>query len=338
MTLNPFVSFMIKRGAMALLTFTVALILIFLLPRIIPGNPLAITVYRIVSTAGTNPEQVKAVERMLMEYFQLNKPLHEQFFLFIRNLFRGYLGKSIMYFPLDVNDVIAMYLPWTLALVVPAVVLAWIVGNTIGVIAAMSRGKLVDKVLLPLLAVLQGTPPYVWAMYLILIFAIWLKIFPASGGWDPTLAPSPTTTFMVSFLHHYVLPFLSIFMVSLGGWGLSMRNIALQELTSDYMDYVRVLGLSQRKTFRYLFKSSALPQIVGLAIVLGWSFSGSLITEIVFNYPGIGRMLWGAIQSQDYPLIQGGFIIVIAAIILANYISELIFAVIDPRTRYAYGM
>jgi len=337
LALNPFVSFMIKRGAIALLTFTVALILIFLLPRIIPGNPLAIVIYRIESTAGTNPEQIKEVEKMLMEYFQLNKPLHEQFFLFITNLFKGYLGKSIMNFPLDVSDIIFMYLPWTLALVVPAVTLAWITGNSVGVIAALNRGKFIDKILLPLFATLQGTPPYIWAMYLVLIFAVGLKLFPVGGGWDPTLKPSLTHTFIVNYLHHYTLPFLAIFMVSLGGWGLSMRNIAIQELTSDYMDYVRVLAISQRKVFRYLFKCSALPQIVGLAIVLGWSFAGSLLTEIVFNYPGIGTMLWRAVQSQDYPLIQGGFIIIISAIVLANYISELIFAIIDPRTRYAYG-
>jgi len=337
LALNPFVSFMIKRGAIALLTFTVALILIFLLPRIIPANPLATTIYRLLSIYGTNPERVKAVEKMLIEYFQLDKPLHEQFFLFIRNLFRGYLGKSITFFPLSVNDVVAMYLPWTLALVVPAVILAWIVGNTIGVIAALNRGKFVDKILLPLFATLQGIPSYIWAMYLILIFAVWLKVFPTGGGWSPTLRPSFTTAFLISFLHHYTLPFLSIFMVSLGGWGLGMRNIAIQELASDYMDYVRVLAISQRKVLQYLFKCSALPQIVGLAIALGWSFAGSLLAEVVFNYPGIGTLFWRAVQSLDYPAIQGGFIIVIGAIILANYISELLFAVIDPRIRYAYG-
>jgi peptide/nickel transport system permease protein len=116
-----------------------------------------------------------------------------------------------------------------------------------------------------------------------------------------------------------------------------MRSIAVQELASDYMEYtIRGVGLSQKKVVNYLFKCSALPQIVGLAIVLGWSVAGSVLTEIVFSYPGIGMIFWRGINAQDYPLIQGMFIIIIATLLLANYISELLFAYIDPRVRYAY--
>lgn len=334
--LNPFIVFVIKRVSMMILTFFVAVTLIFLLPRLIPGNPLAMLIYSLVQTGASDPERLKAVEIMLLEYFQLDKPLYEQYFRFIQDLFRGDLGRSIMFFPNTVNDIIARYLPWTLALLIPAIVASWSVGNIIGVVAAINRGKITDKVVLPLLAVLQGTPPYIFAMYLLLIFGVYLKILPTGGGWSPTLRPSLSATFVLDYLRHYILPFTSIFLTSLGGWGLSMRNIALQELTTDYMDYVRVLALSQKKTIRYLFKCSALPQIVGLAIVLGWSVAGSVITEIVFNYPGIGTALWRALQSTDYMLIQGFFVILIGTIILANFISEIMFAVIDPRVRYAY--
>lgn len=334
--INPFIVFILKRLGIMVLSFFVASTIMFLLPRIIPGNPLAVKVYQILQQSASNPEMIKSVEKMLMDYFKLDRPLYEQYFDFLINLLHGDLGKSITYFPRTVNEIVAMYLPWTLALLVPAIIASWIVGNYIGVIAAMNRGKAVDKVLLPLLAALQGTPAYVFGMYLVLL-AVSTKWFPASGAYSPTAIPSLSWSFIVDYLHHYILPFLSIFLTSLGGWGLSMRNIAIQELSMDYMDYARVIGISPRKMQSYLFRLSALPQIVGLAIVLGWSVAGSIITEIIFAYPGIGTALWSAIQAQDYMLIQGYFIILIGTILLANFISEIIFAVVDPRVRYAYA-
>lgn len=334
--LPAYIQFLLKRLGIMVLTFFVAITLIFLLPRLIPGNPLAFKIYQLTQGGQVDPERLRATERALLEYFRLDRPLHEQYIDFLSGLFRGDLGKSIMFFPLTVNEVIAIYLPWTLLLMIPAIIASWVVGNFIGVMAAMRRGKLIDKVLLPILAVLQGIPPYVFAMYLVLIFSIQLKLLPVGGAWDPTMRPKFTWDFISTYLRYYILPFLSIFLTSLGGWGLSMRNIVLQELATDYMDYVRVLALSQKKTVKYLFKASALPQVVGLAITLGWSVAGSIITEIVFGYPGIGTYLWRAIQSQDYLTIQGFFVILITTIILANFISELLFAAIDPRVRHAY--
>ncbi|MEM1611531.1 MAG: ABC transporter permease [Sulfolobales archaeon] len=307
-----------------------------MLPRLIPGNPLAMVVFRLTQGSGANPEQLRDVERALISQFNFDKPLHEQFIQYMLGLLRGDLGKSIIFYPLDVSTIISIYLPWTLLLMIPAIVAAWLVGNLIGTLAAMNRGKLVDKIWLPLMMILHSIPPYIFAMYLLLLFAVYLKILPTGGGWPPNMVPSLTPEFIAAYLRHYALPFLSIFLASLGGWGLSMRNIALQEISTDYMDYLRVLAVSGRKTMKYLFRASSLPQVVGLAIVLGWSISGSVITEIVFNYPGLGTLLWRAIQSQDFPLIQGIFIILIGAIITANFVSELIFAIIDPRVRRVY--
>uniref|UniRef100_A0A7J3Z815 ABC transporter permease n=1 Tax=Ignisphaera aggregans TaxID=334771 RepID=A0A7J3Z815_9CREN len=333
---NPFVIFLIKRIGVLLVTFFVAITVIFLLPRLIPGNPLATLLYSLVAQGAADPEKLKAVERSLLEYFQLDRPIYEQYINFLTGLLRGDLGKSIMYFPRSTMDIVARYLPWTLYLLVPAIVASWTVGNTIGVVAAINRGKWVDKLVLPVLAVLQGIPPYIFGMYLVLVLGVQLKVFPTGGTWSPTIGPSLSLTFILDYLYHYVLPFLSIFLTSLAGWGLSMRNISIQELATDYMDYARTLALSQKKMVKYLFKCSSLPQIVGLAIVLGWSVAGSVITEIVFNYQGIGFMFWRAVQSQDYILIQGFFVIIIGTILLANFISEIIFSIVDPRVRYAY--
>jgi len=334
--INPFIVYALKRLGMMILTFFVALFLIFILPRMIPGNPLATTLYRLLQGDIVSPEQLKATERMLLETFKFHEPLHIQFIDFIANLLHGNLGVSVLFYPLKVYDLIAIYIPWTLLLMIPAVSLSWFVGNYVGVIAAMNRNKSIDKIILTIFMVFQGIPSYIFGMYLILLFAVYIPIFPTGGGWPPGMVPRLSTDFILAYLRHYILPFLSIFIASLGGWGLSMRSIAVQELTSDYMEYAKNIGVSQRKISRYLFKCSALPQIVGLAIVLGWSVAGSVITEIVFSYPGIGMIFWRGIQSQDYPLIQGIFIIIIGTLLLANYISELLFAYIDPRIRHAY--
>ncbi|MDW8086347.1 MAG: ABC transporter permease, partial [Ignisphaera sp.] len=268
--------------------------------------------------------------------FGFHKPLYIQFTDFISNVLKGDLGISVLFYPTRVTTLIATYLPWTIALVTPAVAFAWFVGNSIGVMAAMNRNKFIDKVLLTMLVVFQGTPSYIFGMYLIMLLAVYLPIFPTGGSYPPGMVPRLSLDFVLAYLRHYVLPFIAIFLTSLGGWGLSMRSIAIQELSSDYMEYLRVIGVSQGRVSRYLFKCSALPQIVGLAIVLGWSVAGSVITEIVFSYQGIGLILWRGVQSLDYPLIQGIFIIIIGTLLLANYISELLFAYIDPRIRYAY--
>ncbi len=333
---NPFIRFILRRLGIMVLTFMVSLTLIFLLPRLIPGNPLALIIYQMTRGGMVSPEQLRDYERALTEQFQLNKPLHEQYLSFLVNIFRGDLGKSYLNYPKGVSELILERIPWTLLLLVPAVFSAWIIGNFVGVIAAMGRGRITDKVILTIFTIFQGVPPYIFGMFFLLFFSVYLRLFPPGGTWSATMIPSLSWSFLADFLYHYTLPFLSIFLSSLGGWGLSMRNIAIQEVASDYIDYVRITGLSRERIMRYIFKNSILPQLVGLAIVLGWSTAGSIITEAVFRYEGVGYLLYRAIQGQDYPMIQGIFLIVIGTLLLANFITEILFAIIDPRIRYAY--
>jgi peptide/nickel transport system permease protein len=335
-TINPFLIYGLKRLGMMVLTFIVSLILVFILPRTIPGNPLATTLYRLIEGGALSSEQLEATKRVLLETFKFNEPLHIQFVDFISNAVRGNLGISILFYPLRVSDVIAIYIPWTLALMVPAIITSWFVGNYIGVIVALNKNKSIDRILMTTFMVLRGIPPYVLGMYLVLFFAVLIPIFPTGGGWSPGMVPRFSIDFILDYLKHYILPFLSIFITTFGSSGLTMRSIAIQELSMDYMQYAKSIGLSQRKLSMYLFKCSALPQMVGLAISLGWSVAGSVITEIVFGYPGLGFIFWRGIQAQDYPLIQGVFIILISTLLLANFISEILFAYIDPRVKYAY--
>jgi len=318
------------------ITFFTFLIIIFTLPRAIPGNPLATLLSQIFQQAQANPELVKTVEKKLMEEFGIGKPIHVQFFEFIARLAKGDLGTSIAFYPRKVADLVFAYLPWSIGLLIPAALTSWIVGNLLGALAAYKRKTAVDNALLPIFLTLSQTPYYWLAMILLFIFAVNFKIFPISGAYSPARLPSLTLSFILDVLYHYALPFLSIVIGAVGGWAIGMRAMVIYELGSDYVSYSDSLGLPDSKVLQYVFRNSMLPQVTGLAINLGMILGGSLITELVFSYPGTGFLIFRALSTLDYPLIQGIFILLISTLLLANFIVDLIYAYIDPRIRTGY--
>jgi peptide/nickel transport system permease protein len=222
-------------------------------------------------------------------------------------------------------------LPYTLALLIPAIVLSFVAGNKVGAMAA--RRKVLDNTVLPASYLLTATP-YMWlAIVLAYVFASVAGIFPISGAYDYSLQPAWTLDFAGSFLSHWLLPFLSLFLVSFGGWAIGMRNMIIYELESDYSNYLAALGAPQRLIRRYAYRNAILPQVTGLALALGAIVGGALVTEVVFTYPGLGTMTMSAIQNRDYFLLQGIFIFIIVGVLLANFIVDIAYVVIDPRTR-----
>jgi len=306
------------------------------LPRAIPGNPLASLLYQIIQQAQSNPDLVKAVHKKLLEEFGMDKPIYVQLFDFLVRTLRGDLGTSIAFYPRKVADLVFSYLPWSLGLLMPAIITAWVLGNLLGALAAYKRKTVTDNVLLTVFITLSQTPYYWLAMILLYVFAVIFKIFPLSGAYSPGLRPSLTLVFIIDMLNHYILPFLSIVIGAIGGWAIGMRTMVIYELKSDYVSYVDSLGLSDRKILQYVFRNSVLPQITGLAINLGLMLGGSLITELVFSYPGIGYLIFRALLTLDYPLIQGTFMLLVSTLLLANFIVDIIYAFIDPRIRSGY--
>ena len=334
--MNPFVRFILRRLAFVLLTFFIFSLIIFALPRAIPGNPLASLLYQIIQQAQSNPDLVKAVHKKLLEEFGMDKPIYVQLFDFLVRTLRGDLGTSIAFYPRKVADLVFSYLPWSLGLLMPAIITAWVLGNLLGALAAYKRKTVTDNVLLTVFITLSQTPYYWLAMILLYVFAVIFKIFPLSGAYSPGLRPSLTLVFIIDMLNHYILPFLSIVIGAIGGWAIGMRTMVIYELKSDYVSYVDSLGLSDRKILQYVFRNSVLPQITGLAINLGLMLGGSLITELVFSYPGIGYLIFRALLTLDYPLIQGTFMLLVSTLLLANFIVDIIYAFIDPRIRSGY--
>lgn len=334
---KPLIMYIVRRVVLLVATYFVAVCIVFILPRVIPGNPLAIRMQQIIMQWIYRPELVPQVYRQLMDIFQFDKPLHVQFFTFISRAFRGDFGISVDMYPLRVVDVIAMSLPWTLALVVPAVLASWYTGNIVGAYVGYKRGSIAEKFVVAYSFIVSRIPFYWLAMLLLFVFAFNLRLFPTSGIHSFGIKPSLTLEFIVDYLWHYILPFLSIYLVETAGWMGSMRIIISGELGSDYIAYTESLGVKDRVVFRYAYRNSLLPQVTGLALELGFAITGVFIVETVFNYPGIGYFLSRAIGALDYPLIQGIFLIVIATVFVANFLVDFIYAMIDPRIRVGGG-
>jgi peptide/nickel transport system permease protein len=236
-----------------------------------------------------------------------------------------------MQFPSPVWSIIIHALPYTLALLVPSILLSWFVGNKLGAMAA--RRKVLDNTLLPVGYVLTATP-YMWfAIVLVYVFAITLSMAPVGLAYSPTAGRGFNTTFGLDLFHHWLLPFLSLFLVSCGGWAIGMRNLIIYELESDYAHYLEALGAPQRLVRKYAFRNAMLPQITGLALAIGAVIAGALVTEIVFSYPGLGYQIYRAITNQDYFVIQGIFLFIIVGVLLANFVVDIVYVIVDPRTR-----
>lgn len=263
--------------------------------------------------------------------FGLDAPLWQQYLNFWKAIFHGDLGVSVYMFPGKVTQVILHALPYDIALLLPSVLLSWIAGNKFGAFAA--RSKWLDNTILPLTYLLRATP-YMWLAILMAwsLGIVW-GVFPISGAYSFSMQPSFSFPFLVSFLRHWFLPFASLFIVQFGGWAIGMRNMIIYELEEDYSHYLESLGAPRSLVRKYAFRNAMLPQITGLALRLGQVVAGALATEIVFSYPGIGYLLLQAINNQDYFLIQGCFLFIVVGVLLANFIIDIVYVIVDPRTR-----
>jgi len=331
--MNVYVRYLLRKFGWYILTFFIAVTLNFILPRLIEGNPIAMIVAT-MAQGMTDTDRQKRLFESYMQQFGLDRPLYEQYFIYLRNLFRGELGVSFGMFPRTVENIIATSAPWTIGLQLPAIITAWIVGNVLGALAAFKRG-LFDKIVFPAMLLANAVPFFAMSILLLYLFALNLDWFPIGGGFSPRLMPHLSLTFIGSVLRHHTLPFLSLVFVMLGGWAIGMRSMAIYELNTDYVLYSKLMGIRESKIIRYVFKNAMLPQITGLAISLGTMVGGALITEIVFNYPGIGMRLFTAIRTLDYPLISGITLMIITGVLIANFLVEIVYGLVDPRIKSA---
>ncbi len=321
--------FLLRRLGFYLIAAWVSLTLNFFIPRLAPGDPAAALQQQFQGRLDP-----AALEAMKEAFGLTDKPLHEQYWAYLKDLSQGELGISIAHFPAPVTQVIGTALLWTLFLAGMSVVLSFTLGTALGILSAWRRGGRLDAIAPPAFVFL-GAFPYFWLAMLLLYFLGFVGgWFPIRAAYTDTLTPSFSLTFILDAAWHALLPAASIVMASLGGWLLSMRNTMIGVLSEDYVTMAQAKGLSDREVmWKYAARNALLPNITGFGMALGFVLSGSLLTEIIFSYPGQGSLLFQAVKSMDYPLMQGLFLAITVAVLAANWLVDIAYVLLDPRTR-----
>jgi peptide/nickel transport system permease protein len=324
--------FIARRLGFFVLTLWAAMTLNFFIPRFMPGSPV-----QALRVRTHNQLSQQKLEQLLTAFgFRPHQNWFLQYLDYLKDMVTGNWGISIgTTLGTPVRTLISQALPWTLGLVGIATILGFVIGSLVGIVAAWKRGGKVDS-LLPPVFVVTSALPYFWVgLLLILVFSVWTHGFlPSDFNYDPDLLPQFSGPFIANVLKHGILPAATIVITSVGGWVLTMRNNMVTVLAEDYVRMGRAKGLSNRRIMLdYAARNAMLPNLSGFAMSLGFVISGSILVEYVFNYPGLGYLLYNAVSNTDYPLMQALFMLFTVAVLLALLICDVAIAWLDPRSR-----
>jgi peptide/nickel transport system permease protein len=320
--------FILRRLIFYVVAAWVALTVNFFIPRVMPGN----AVQAIMSKfTGLQPSAYHALQALLG--VGNRGSIWSQYWSYLDDVAHFNFGTSAAEYPAKVSTLLVQTIPWTLCLVGSATVIAFFVGTALGILAGWRHGGWLDRVL-PGLVFLQAIPYFFLALILLEIFAVSLHVFPIGQGYSGGLIPGWHWDFISSAIYHSLLPAFTIVITSVAGWMLQMRNVMITTIGEDYVLAAQAKGLRNRRVvFTYAARNALLPQLQGFGLALGFVVSGAIIMEIVFSYPGIGLLLLNAVTSNDYPLMQGIFLVITFAVLLANLVVDLVILVVDPRAR-----
>jgi peptide/nickel transport system permease protein len=324
--------FYLQKVLFYVVAFWAALTLNFFIPRLMPGDPVDVLLSKLSAKGPVTPAARHAVELLLGT--NTSQPVWSQYWGYLVQVFHGDLGVSVTYYPAPVTQIISQTLPWTIALIGLATIISFILGIGLGQLAGWKRGSWLDNII-PVTTMFQAIPYFWLALILLYVLASLLPIFPLYGGYDVYASPPGLNfSFLGSAAYYGVLPALTIVISSLGGWMLGMRNMMVATLSEDYILTAEAKGLKPRRIMTtYAARNAVLPSLSGFAISLGFVVAGSIVTEQVFSYPGIGSALLNAVQNNDYSLMQGIFLVITFSVLGANLLVDLLYAIIDPRTR-----
>ncbi|SDP93108.1 ABC transporter permease [Lentzea jiangxiensis] len=322
-------TFLLRRALFYLVTLWAAITVNFLLPRLLPGDPVQAMIIKLGGRLNSDAMASLYVLFGLDE----QKSIWEQYLDYWGALFQGDLGLSFTFFPTPVADVLSQSLPWTLGLVGVTTVIAFLLGTLMGVYAGWKRGSWMDN-LIPLTTFLSSIPYFWLGLIAISLLSVTWPLFPASGGYAAGLVPEFSGEFIGSVLEHAVLPGVTIVVSSVAGWILGMRNMMVTVTAEDYVLVARAKGLTRKRImFAYAARNAVLPSISGFALSLGFIVGGALLVEMVFSYPGLGYVLFQGIGAKDYPLMQGVFLVITLTVLVANLLADIGYLLLDPRTR-----
>jgi len=324
------VSVVLGRLQFFVITLWAALTLNFILPRMMPGSPMTAMMARFKGRL--SPQTVQAYQAAFG--IHPRDSIFTQYLTYLDNLAHGQFGLSVGFFPEPVINVVMQALPWTLALAGVTTVISFVLGTLIGMVVAWRRAGAVDSLVTPLFVVLSAVPYFWLGLLAIYFFSVIHNWLPARFGYGITSSLTLSWATIGQILTHAILPAGTIIITSIGGWILTMRNNMVGTLSEDYVQMARAKGLRPwRIMFHYAGRNAILPNLAGFAMSLGFVVSGLLLTEIVFNYPGVGFLFLQAVENQDYPLMQALFLMVTLAVLVAILAADAANALLDPRTR-----
>ena len=310
----------------------IAITLNFFLPRLIPGDPVAVIISKQSQTGTVPPGEADQLRKLLG---LSSGSLVSQYGQYLDSLAHLRFGLSITAFPTPVLELVRQGIFWTLILVGIATLISFLLGVGLGTVIGWRRGSRLEAIV-PATTLLTAVPYFWLALLLVYLFANKLQFFPAQGGYDVSLDVGWSGAFISSAIQHSLLPAITLIIASIGGWLLGMRNMMVATLAEDYVVAAEAKGLTPLRVMaKYAARNAVLPSVSGFAISIGFVVTGQIVMEQVFNYPGIGNLLFNAVQNQDYPLMQGVFLAISFAVLGANLLADLLYGVIDPRTKEA---
>ena len=345
---SPFAKFVLRKLVFLIVGIIASMTIIFILPRLMPSNPVDLMLARIITggggspLTGTSPDIsggltiAEVMTKVYTEKFGIDKPLIDQYITLWKRIFTWDFGPSFYLYPAPVTKLVANAMPWTLALVIPVLPIGFFVGNWIGTKSAFYRGKKDD--LIYYVSLILSSAPYYWfALALTYILAVKLDWFPVFGGYGPQW-PHPVLSleWFLDAARHYVLPFISLVGMGIGGWAVGMRAMTVHELGADYIKYGYTLGFRKGKLRKYAQRNAILPNFTWLPIAFAGLISQALLVEVVFAYPGLGNLFFKAVYNQDYPLVEATSIIIVLIVLVGNFLCDILYGKLDPRIGSGY--
>jgi len=329
-------SYIFRVVLQGILTLLVVTTFTFILIRKMPGNPVQIRIDQLIDQQQLPYDDARRVAAGLYD-FDPDEPLLEQYARFIGKLIKGDLGSSITAPGTTVVSQIKRYLPWTLFAVGSGLLISFTLGIFLGMAMAYWRGSFFDNTLTALASLMYGIPDFVVALLILLVAGVqfeWFKLGDVLGGVSQDVEPGFNVAYMTDLIQHVALPVTTYVWTTVGGWILTMKSSTISTLGEDYITVAKARGLPERRIlFAYVGRNAMLPLITRLAISIGFVMGGSVIIETIFQYPGLGRLLFSAINSRDYTTMQGVFLTIAAGVVLSNILADLLFGVLDPRVR-----
>lgn len=328
--------YLIPRLIQYLLVIFVGVTIVFFVPRLTPVDPVQ-QMINTITRMGTylDPKAVEKMTETLKELYGLRGNLFEQYLAFWGRLLKGDFGPSLFRFPIPVIKLIGDSLPWTLGLLTISTFLSWFIGNILGGIVGFYYDKRWARVMESIAMVIRPIPYYIFALITLIVFSYLLKWFPLGGGMPVGVVPSFSIKFIFELFRYAFLPLISMMVLGIAVTLQTMRLIVSNIVKEDFVTYARAGGVKKKIiAFKYVIRNAMLPQVTNLALSMGQIFSGALITEIVFSYPGMGTLLYNAIATGDFNLIMGIATISIFGISTFILLIDLLYPLFDPRVRY----